>query len=64
MGKGLIPVHLLDWKVYYEAYVKEYENQRRSFKRVTKTNVAATVAQHYNLSERMLFKIIAFMEAA
>ena len=62
MGKGIIPVHLLDWKVYYEAYVKELSDQRKSFKRVTKSNVAATVALHYNMSERMLFKIIAFME--
>lgn len=62
MGKGIIPVHLLDWKVYYEAYLTYLKDERKSFIKVRKREVVATVAAHYNISERMLFKVIAFME--
>jgi hypothetical protein len=62
MGKGIIPVHLLDWKVYYEAYLNRLKEERKTFIKVRKREVVATVAAHYNISERMLFKVIAFME--
>ncbi|MXN91294.1 hypothetical protein GR160_08635 [Flavobacterium sp. Sd200] len=62
MGKSLVPVHLLDWKVYYEAYLKELECQKKYFKKVRKTAVVATVADNYNISERSMFNVIAFME--
>lgn len=32
-GKGLIPLHILDWKVYYESYLEEMDYQRRHFKK-------------------------------
>lgn len=62
MGKSLIPIHILDWKVYYEAYLKEQEHQKKHFTKVRKTNVVATVADNYNISERSMFSVIAFME--
>lgn len=62
MGKGLIPVHLLDWKVYYEAYIKESENLHNRYTGRQKTMAAAIVADEYQISTRTLFNIIAFME--
>lgn len=62
MAKSLIPVHVLDWKVYYEAYLLEWQEQKKTFKKVGKTNVAATVAVRFKISERTMFTIIAFME--
>ena len=57
MGKSLIPIHILDWKVYYEAYLKESESLK-------KTQAASNVAESYKISERTMFNIIAFMESA
>jgi hypothetical protein len=62
MGKKLIPVHVLDWKVYYEAYLKESGESKKSFSKVRKTAIAATVAHSHRISERTMFNIIAFME--
>ncbi|MFL9845460.1 hypothetical protein [Flavobacterium rhizosphaerae] len=62
MAKSLIPVHILDWKVYYEAYIKEMEYQNKHFKKPRKSEATATVAAHYNISERTVYNIIAFME--
>lgn len=64
MGKSLIPVHILDWKVYYEAYLKEMEYQKKYFSKPRKTNAAGTVAEHYSITERTMFNIIAFMEGS
>ncbi len=61
-GKGLIPLHILDWKVYYESYLEEMEYQRRHFKKPRKTAAAGTVAERYRITERTVFNIIAFME--
>ena len=62
MGKNLIPVHVLDWKVYYEAYLKETEYHKKHFKKVRKTHMAQLVAESYNITERTMFNVIAFME--
>ena len=62
MGKNLIPVHILDWKVYYEAYLKELDSLQRKYGKLKKTSAAGIVADNFNISERQLFKIIAFME--
>jgi hypothetical protein len=64
MGKSLIPVHVLDWKVYYEAYLKETELQRQRTGKTRKTLAACMVAETYSISERNVFNIIAFMEGA
>ena len=62
MGKNLIPVHILDWKVYYEAYVKELESLQKKHGKIKKTRAAGIIADNFKISERQLFKIIAFME--
>ena len=63
ISKGLVPVHLLDWKVYYEAYLKEAENYRQKHGKVRKTHVAYTIADDFKISERSIFTVIAFMES-
>jgi hypothetical protein len=62
MGKGLIPVHLLDWKVYYEAYVNEYELLLKEHGRPKKTHAAQHIAHDFDISRRTMFYIISFME--
>ena len=62
MGKNLIPVHILDWKVYYETYLKETSYHKKHFKKVRKTQMAQLVAETYNITERTMFNVIAFME--
>jgi hypothetical protein len=57
-------VHVLDWKVYYEAYLKETELQRQRTGKTRKTLAACMVAETYSISERNVFNIIAFMEGA
>ena len=64
MGKNLIPIHILDWKVYYEAYLKEMEYQQKNFKKPRKTHAAGCVAEQYKITERTMFNIIAFMEGS
>jgi hypothetical protein len=64
ISRSLIPVHLLDWKVYYEAYLKESDLQKQRHGKVRKTHVACTIADDYKISERSMFTIIAFMEGA
>ena len=63
ISKGLVPVHLLDWKVYYEAYLRESEKQRLKHGKVRKTHVACTIADDFKISERSIFTVIAFMES-
>ena len=62
IGKNIIPVHVLDWKVYYEAYLKETEALQKTNGKIKKTRAAGNVADNYKISERNMFKIIAFME--
>ena len=64
IGKNIIPVHVLDWKVYYEAYLKETETLQKTNGKIKKTRAAGNVADNYKISERNMFKIIAFMEEA
>lgn len=52
---GLIPVTILDWKVYYEAYTQEVKHYK-------KTEAALTVAAQYDISRRQMFRVIDFME--
>lgn len=63
IAKGIVPVHLLDWKVYYEAYLKEVEDYRQKHGKVRKTHVACSVADNYKISERQIYTIISFMES-
>ena len=62
MGKSLIPVHVLDWKVYYEGYLKEAGAVQKRYGKPKKTLAACLAAENYSISERSMFNIIAFME--
>ncbi|WP_159799245.1 hypothetical protein [Flavobacterium sp. MK4S-17] len=62
INKGLIPIHILDWKVYYEAYVEEMEYQKKYFNKPKKTSAAGITAEKYKVTERTIFNVIAFME--
>ena len=62
MGKGLVPTHILDWKVYYEAYLKEANVLTLHRGKRNKTRAASNVAENYKISERSMFNVIAFME--
>jgi len=62
MGKGLVPTHILDWKVFYEAYLKEAEALTLHRGKRNKTRAACNVAENYKISERSMFNVIAFME--
>lgn len=62
LGKGLVPVHILDWKVYYDAFLEEMEYQRKHFKKPRRTHAASSVAARYNITERTVFSVISFME--
>jgi len=62
MGKGLVPVHILDWKVYYEAYLKHSDILLKEFGKTKKTKAAGITAATFNISDRSMFSIIAFME--
>ena len=62
MAKKLSPVHILDWKVYYETYNTEKELAAKKRVKSTKTEIATTIAGRYNITERTLYNVIAFME--
>lgn len=62
MGKGLVPVHILDWKVYYEAYLKQADVLLKEHGKPKKTKAAGITAATYNISDRTIFNVIAFME--
>lgn len=56
MAKGFIPVHILDYKVYYEAYLAHRELK------CIKSDAVDKVAIHYDISKRKVYHIISFME--
>ena len=62
MGKSLIPVHILDWKVYYEDYLKQADLLFKEYGKTKKTRAAGITAATFNISDRSMFSIIAFME--
>jgi hypothetical protein len=62
MSKSLIPVHVLDWKVYYEAYLKQSDLLLKEFGKSKKTKAAGITAAMYNISDRTIYNVIAFME--
>lgn len=61
-GKGLIPIHILDWKVYYESFMKEMDYQKKYFSKPRKTHAVGVVSSQYKITERTMYNIIAFME--
>ena len=57
INKGLVPVHLLDWKVYYESYIEHCKIHK-------KYEAANIVAAHYDVSQRQMRRIVAYMKGA
>jgi hypothetical protein len=53
---GLIPVHYLDWKVYYEYYLQEAKRSKAS-------EAINMVAANYDVSKRHMQRIVAHMES-
>lgn len=64
IAQGFVPAHILDWKVYYEAYLTEAAVLKTRYGRSKKTRAAGNVADTYKISERYMFTIIAFMEGS
>lgn len=55
--RGFIPIHIMDWLLIYEHFLKEKKNHKKS--------VAITFCQdEFNVSERQIYKIIEKMEKA
>lgn len=51
---GILPVHLLDWKFYYEKYLEERENHC--------TTVAVQyICDEYGIGESTVYKIVKYM---
>lgn len=61
--KKLIPIHILDWKVYYEAYLAEKEYAATSRIKTNKTQIIYNLAGRFDITERTMYNVIAFMEA-
>ncbi|WP_294823638.1 hypothetical protein [uncultured Flavobacterium sp.] len=59
---GLIPIHIADWKVYYEAYRNELDSAMQQGRKREKCIVADIVADQYDITRRTVYNIIAFME--
>ncbi|KGO88092.1 hypothetical protein Q765_03290 [Flavobacterium rivuli WB 3.3-2 = DSM 21788] len=53
---GFIPLHLLDWKVYYEAYLQEIKKSKTS-------EAINMIAANYDVSRRQVQRIVAYMES-
>ena len=62
MNKSIIPITVLDYKVYYEAYLQQVEIQSGKDKKIKKIDIVSTVAENFKVSERLIYKVIAFME--
>lgn len=62
MGKNLIPVHILDWKTYYESYLQEIDYQKKNYTKPIKEEAVMTVATRYDISRRSMYYVISFME--
>ena len=51
---GLTPIHLLDWKVIYETYLRVKQTDTRSF--------IQDVANEYDITRKTVYNIIKYME--
>lgn len=63
MAKSFIPVHILDYKVYYEAYIREVEIQKKNSTKPKKEEAVGVVAAQYDISRRTMYSVISFMES-
>ena len=55
--KGLLPLSILDKKVYYEYFINDFKNTNSSSQSVTNTS------EEFDKSERTIFRAIQFMKA-
>lgn len=62
VNKGLIPVSMLDWKVYYELYKQQLEIQNKNFRKPRKIEALSIAAEHYDISKRHMQRVVSFME--
>lgn len=56
LNKGLIPLSVLSWKVYYERFMQELEMTDHKAQAITNT------ADEYNCCENTIRRAIKFME--
>lgn len=64
VNSGLIPVTLLDWKVYYENYKHQFELQKKNFKKPLKHEAMHIAADNFDISKRHMQRVVTFMEGA
>lgn len=64
INSGIIPLTILDWKVYYEKYKQQLEIQRKYFKKPSKTEAINIVSEEMDISKRQMFRVVSFMEGA
>ena len=55
--KGLLPLSILDKKVYYEYFIDDFKKTNSSSQSVTNTS------EEFDKSERTIFRAIQFMKA-
>lgn len=63
IAKSLVPLHILDWKVYYEAYLNELDLQKKNTGKVKKEDAVLNVTATYDIGRRQLYNIIKFWES-
>ncbi len=61
INHSIVPIHILDWKVYYEAYLMQKELLKNESKGKKEEAVNITTAK-YDLSRRTMYRIIKYME--
>lgn len=55
LKQGIVPMTWIDYKVIYEFYLRESEKENG-------TQLIANVAQEFNVSERLVYKIVKKMK--
>lgn len=55
LKQGIIPLSWIDYKVIYEFYLRESENE-------SGTQLISNVANEFNISERLVYKIVQKMK--
>lgn len=61
---GIIPMHLIDYKMIYEFYVNELNTLKKiRWVKNTKRQAIENTAGEYNISERTVYEIIKKMKS-
>jgi hypothetical protein len=56
VGRGIVPIHLMDWLVIYEYYLDER-------KTLGKMQSYSNTAENYKLSESHIMNVVSWMES-